>query len=44
VLAHLGRVDAMLVAACETPGLPDKPDVDAVDRFVVRAYRQAWEQ
>ena len=43
VLDHLARVDAMLVAACDTPGLPDKPDVDAVDAFVVRAYRSAWD-
>ena len=43
VLAHLARVDAELVAACDGPGLPDKPDVDAVDRFVVTTYRAAWD-
>jgi predicted nucleotidyltransferase len=44
VLAHLARVDAALVAACDTPGLPDKPDVGAVDRFVVATYRAAWDE
>ena len=43
VLEHLARVDARLVAACDTPGLRDTPDIDAVDAFVVRAYRAAWD-
>jgi predicted nucleotidyltransferase len=43
VLEHLARVDAELVAAAEAPGLRDTPDIDAVDRFVVRAYRAAWD-
>jgi uncharacterized protein len=43
VLEHLARVDAKLVAACDTPGLRDTPDIDAVDAFVVRAYRAAWD-
>ncbi|HWK30419.1 MAG TPA: nucleotidyltransferase domain-containing protein [Solirubrobacter sp.] len=43
VLALIERVDAELDAAGETSGLPDTPDVDAVDRFAVRAYRAAWD-
>ena len=34
---------ARLVAACDTPGLRDTPDIDAVDAFVVRAYRAGWD-
>lgn len=42
VLEHLARVDAALVAATEA-AKRDQPDIDAVDRFVVRAYRGAWD-
>jgi hypothetical protein len=43
VLEHIDRVIGELDAACDRPGLPERSDVDAVDRFVVRAYRQVWD-
>jgi uncharacterized protein len=43
VVAHLDRVTRTLESACDAPSLPERPDVDAVDRFVVAAYRQAWD-
>jgi hypothetical protein len=42
VLEHLARVDAELVATTEA-AKRDAPDIDAVDGFVVRAYRSAWQ-
>jgi uncharacterized protein len=43
VIAEIDRVAARLDAASGRPGLPERSDVDAVDRFVVRAYRQTWD-
>ena len=43
VLEHLDRVTERLAAACEAPDLPLHSDVAAVDRFVVSAYRRAWD-
>jgi hypothetical protein len=43
VLDHIDRVVARLDAACDRPGLRERSDVEAVDRFVVRAYRTSWD-
>jgi hypothetical protein len=43
VLDHVDEVTAKLDAACATPDLPERSDVDAVDAFVVRAYRRSWD-
>jgi hypothetical protein len=43
VLAHLDRVTRALDEACDAPKPPATPDVAAVDRFVVAAYRNAWD-
>jgi hypothetical protein len=43
VLARIDAVTAELDAASATPGLPEHSDVAAVDRFVVSAYRRAWD-
>jgi hypothetical protein len=43
VLERLDRVTAELAEACATPGLPERSDVAAVDRFVVDAYRRSWD-
>jgi hypothetical protein len=42
VLEHLERVTRRLDVASKRRDLPPKPDVGAVDAFVVRTYRQAW--
>ena len=42
VLEHLDRVTLRLEVASKRRDLPAKPDIDAVDAFVVRTYRQAW--
>jgi uncharacterized protein len=43
VVARIDRVAAQLDAASELPGLRERSDVDAVDRFVVHAYRTSWD-
>lgn len=43
VLTEIDRVARHLVEASEHRRLSTSPDVDAVDRFVVRAYRRAWD-
>jgi uncharacterized protein len=43
VLAHLDRVTARLADATADPALPRASDVETVDRFVVDAYRSAWD-
>lgn len=43
VLARLDAVTAELAAATQAEALPDRPDFAAVDAFVVRAYREAWD-
>lgn len=42
VLARLDVVAVELERAAEAPGLPETGDRDAVDRFLVRAYRSSW--
>jgi predicted nucleotidyltransferase len=42
VLAEIDEVERRLVAALEQTTLPQSPDEDAVNRFLVNAYRQAW--
>jgi uncharacterized protein len=42
VLEHLERVTRRLEVAAKRRDLPAEPDIDAVDAFVVRTYRQAW--
>ena len=41
-LAEIDEVEARLAAALERTALPDEPDRDAVDAFLVDAYRRAW--
>jgi hypothetical protein len=43
VVQRINRVAAELDAASQGAWLREQPDVDAVDRFVVRAYRTAWD-
>jgi len=42
VLAEIDDVQARLAAALEQTTLPDEPERDAVDAFLVDAYRRAW--
>jgi hypothetical protein len=42
VIAEIDDVELRLATALEETRLPDHPDADAVDRFLVDAYRQAW--
>jgi predicted nucleotidyltransferase len=42
VLAEIDEVEQRLEAALEQTALPDSPDDDAVNAFLVDAYRQAW--
>lgn len=42
VLAEIDEVESALEAALERTALPDSPDDDAVNAFLVSAYRQAW--
>jgi hypothetical protein len=42
VLAEVGEIEARLEAALEGTALPDSPDEDAVNAFLVDAYRRAW--
>ena len=44
VLEHLQRVTLRLEVASKRRDLPAKPDIDAVDAFVVRTYREAWDR
>jgi predicted nucleotidyltransferase len=41
-VAEIETVEADLTAALERTNLPAKPDSAAVDRFLVDAYRRAW--
>jgi predicted nucleotidyltransferase len=43
VLEHLDRVTLRLEVASKRRDLPADPDIDAVDAFVVRTYRRAWD-
>jgi uncharacterized protein len=42
VLAAIGEIEQLLKAALEHTALPERPDDDAVNAFLVDAYRQAW--
>jgi hypothetical protein len=42
VLAHLDGVSAQLEELSHGAALPAKPDVGAVDAFLVQTYREAW--
>jgi hypothetical protein len=42
VLAEIDEVERRLGAALEQTALPDRPDDDAVNAFLVDAYRSAW--
>ena len=44
VLRRLDAVTAELEQASQDQTLPAKPDVAAVDAFVVAAYRRAWDE
>jgi hypothetical protein len=41
-IAEIEDVESRLAAALETTPLPADPDREAVDRFLVDAYRRAW--
>lgn len=43
VVARLDALTARLERAADTPELPPQPDGHAVDRFLVAAYRRAWD-
>jgi predicted nucleotidyltransferase len=42
VLAEIDEVESRLEAALEQTALPESPDDDAVNAFLVDAYRRAW--
>jgi predicted nucleotidyltransferase len=42
VLAEIDELQNRLAAALEQTTLPDEPDREAVDLFLVEAYRRAW--
>ena len=42
VMAEIDEVERRLAAALETTRLPEEPDRQAVDDFLVDAYRRAW--
>jgi hypothetical protein len=42
VVEEIGEVERRLEAALGQTSLPDRPDDDAVDAFLVDAYRRAW--
>jgi uncharacterized protein len=42
VLAEIDEAERRLEAALERTALPDRPDDNAVDAFLVEGYRQAW--
>jgi hypothetical protein len=42
VLAVIDEAERRLEAALERTALPDRPDDDAVDAFLVEAYRRGW--
>jgi hypothetical protein len=42
VLAEIDEVEQRLEGALERTTLPATPDAEAVDRFLVDAYREAW--
>lgn len=42
VLGEIDDVQSKLAAALERSSLPEQPDREVVDRFLVRAYRRAW--
>lgn len=41
-LAEIDQVEQRLAQALEQTQLPAEPDREAVDRFLVSAYRRAW--
>jgi predicted nucleotidyltransferase len=42
VIAEIDEVQGRLTTALELTALPDEPDREAVDTFLVDAYRRAW--
>jgi hypothetical protein len=42
VVEEIGEVEQRLEAALEQTALPASPDDDAVNTFLIDAYRQAW--
>jgi len=41
-IAEIDELEQRLAAALERSSLPDEPDREAVDAFLVDAYRRAW--
>jgi hypothetical protein len=41
-IAEIEQVERALADALERTTLPERPDADAVNRFLVEAYRRAW--
>jgi hypothetical protein len=42
VVEEIGEVEQRLEGALEQTALPDSSDDDAVNAFLIDAYRQAW--
>lgn len=42
VVAEVARVERELESAIEQSTLPEDPDYDAVDAFIVASYRELW--
>ena len=42
VIVEIDEVEARLSAALEYTSLPEEPDRESVDAFLVDAYRRAW--
>ena len=42
VLAEIEEVERRLEAGLQQTALPDSPDDEAVNAFLVDAYREAW--
>ena len=42
VTAAIGSFEERLTALLETSPLPDEPDYDRINRFLVEAYRDYW--
>lgn len=43
-LSRAGELEARLEELCRTSHLPESPDTDWADRWLVRSYRQFWDE
>jgi hypothetical protein len=44
VIAQLDEREQALIHATENSRLPERPDHEAIDAWLVRTYRQWWDQ